>query len=149
MTTASKPSGSGSPVSTVAKSPEANSSGVVGVAPTVVTARTAIPSMAAVSYAGEERRAQTASAVTRPIAASSRKRSCGTRAGHPAAEHASSHAASACAAGRSRMNGSAIERHLDLGVGGKAGRGLVDDDESVGGGEDREQRRRSEERRVG
>jgi hypothetical protein len=49
MTTASKPSGSGSPVSTVAKSPGASSSGVVGLAPTVVAARTAIPSIAAAS----------------------------------------------------------------------------------------------------
>ena len=95
----------GSPVSTISNDPDSRWTGVVSLAPIVSAARTAIPSIAAASKGGEEVRAQTGSAVTRPTAWSSGSRTMSTRSGQPAAAQASSHAASASAAGRSWMKG--------------------------------------------
>ncbi len=71
MTTASKPSGSGSPVSTTTYAAGSRKTGAVSLAPTVSAARTAMPSIAAASKDGEERVAHTGSAVTRPTASAS------------------------------------------------------------------------------
>ena len=65
----------------------------VSLGPTVAAATTAMPSIAAESKAGEDRRAHTASAVTRPTASPTGTRTAGTRSGHPAAAQA---AAQAC-----------------------------------------------------
>jgi hypothetical protein len=106
--------------------------GVVSAAPTVSAARTAIPSMPAASNAGEERRAHTGSAVTRPTASVTGTRTLSTRRGHPAAAHASRHASSACSAGTSDTNGesattperyAAVLRQGDDGVEELSGRG--------------------------
>jgi hypothetical protein len=61
--------------------------------------------MAEASKDGDERVAQTGSAVTRPTASCNPARTASTRGGQPAAAHASRHAASAWAAGTSWMNG--------------------------------------------
>jgi len=79
--------------------------GVLSLAPTVASARKAIPSIAAASNDGEERVAHTGSAVTRPMASCSPRRTLSTRSGHPAAAHAERQAMSASAPGTSRMNG--------------------------------------------
>ena len=71
--------------------------------PTVSEACTAMPSIAAASKGGDDERAQTGSAVTRPTAWSSGSRIASSRSGQPAAAHASSQAANASAAGRSWM----------------------------------------------
>ena len=71
MTTASKSSGSGSPVSTTANVPGSRKTGVLSLAPTVSAARTAMPSMADASNEGEDRVAHTGAAVTRPTASCS------------------------------------------------------------------------------
>jgi hypothetical protein len=68
---------------------------VVSAAPTVSAARTAIPSMPEESNAGEERRAHTGSAVTRPTASATGTRTASTRGRQPVAAHASRHASSA------------------------------------------------------
>ena len=47
---------------------------MLSLAPKVSAARTAMPSIAAASYAGDDRGAQTGSAVTRPTASASRTR---------------------------------------------------------------------------
>ena len=78
---------------------------MLSLAPTVSAARTAMPSMAEASKDGDERVAQTGSAVTRPTASCSPTRTASTRGGQPAAAHASRQAASAWAAGTSWMNG--------------------------------------------
>ncbi len=95
----------GSPVSTTSKEPACSRTGAVSLAPAVSAASTAMPSIAAASKGGEERSAHTGSAVTRPTASSSGRRTTGRRSGHPAAAHARSHASSASAAGMSWMNG--------------------------------------------
>jgi hypothetical protein len=105
MTTASKPSGSGSPVSMTTYRPGSISTGVLSLAPIVSAARTAMPSIADASNEGDERVAQIGSAVTRPTASWSPIRTAATRLGHPAAAHAELQPASASAAGTSRMNG--------------------------------------------
>ena len=69
ITTASMPEGRGSPVSTQrAWGPNWRLTGVVSEAPKVSTARTATPSMAEAWKWGEEIRASTGAAVTRPRA---------------------------------------------------------------------------------
>ena len=78
---------------------------MLSLAPTVSAARTAMPSIADASNEGDERVAHTGPAVTRPTASWSPIRTASTRAGHPAAAHAARQAASASAAGTSRMNG--------------------------------------------
>ena len=103
MTTASKSPGIGSPVSTISNAPAASSTGAVSPAPTVSEACTAMPSIAAASKGGDDDRAHTGSAVTRPTAWSSGSRIVSSRSGQPAAAHASSQAANASAAGRSWM----------------------------------------------
>src|SRR5215210_5446642 len=105
MTTASKPSGSGSPVSSTTYAPGPRCTGVLSDAPTVSAARTAIPSMADASNDGDERVAHTGSAVTRPTASASPSRTVSTRGGQPAAAQAARQAASASAAGTSWMKG--------------------------------------------
>src|SRR3954471_14300245 len=105
MTTASKPSGSGSPVSTTTYASGASHTGVLSLAPTVSAARTATPSIAEASNEGDERVAHTGAAVTRPTASWSPSRTASTRSGQPAAVHAARQAASASAAGTSWMNG--------------------------------------------
>ena len=55
---------------------------MLSLAPSVSAARTAIPSIAAVSNGGEERAAQIGSAVTRPTASSSATTIAGTRDAH-------------------------------------------------------------------
>ncbi len=79
--------------------------GAVWLAPTVSTERTAMPSIPAESNAGEDRRAHTGSAVTRPIASASPSRCAPTLVGQPAATRAARHASSAATAGTSRMKG--------------------------------------------
>ena len=98
MTTASQPSGSASPVSTIAK--RSILRGEVSVAPNVSEARSAMPSIAAASYAGEERSAQIGAAVTRPRASASSSSTTSSRSGT-----AASQAAIASAAGMSDRNG--------------------------------------------
>ena len=93
-------------MSTTAKS--SSSTGVVSAAPTVSAARTAMPSMAAESNAGDDRRAHTDSAVTRPTASPTGSSTASTRGGQPAAAHASRHARRACSAGMSDTNGLVI-----------------------------------------
>src|SRR3954463_12398040 len=66
MTTASKPSGSGSPVSTTTYALGSRCTGVLSVAPTVSAARTAMPSIAEASKDGDDRAAHTGAAGTRP-----------------------------------------------------------------------------------
>src|SRR3954447_4815557 len=105
MTTASKPSGSGSPVSTTSYAPASRYTGVLSLAPTVSAARTAIPSIAEASNDGDDRAAHTGSAVTRPSASASASATTSTRSGQPAASHAARHAARAAAAGTSWMKG--------------------------------------------
>src|SRR3954451_1093062 len=105
MTTASKPSGSGSPVSTTTYAPGSTNTGVLSLAPTVSAARTAIPSIAEASNDGDERTAHTGSAVTCPTASAGSSRTASTRSGQPAASHAARHAARAAAAGASWMKG--------------------------------------------
>src|SRR3954452_15064375 len=105
MTTASKPSGRGSPVSTTTNAPGSRNTGVLSLAPTVSAARTAMPSIAEASNDGDERVAHTGSAVTRPTASASPRRTVSTRSGQPAATHAARQAASASAAGTSWMKG--------------------------------------------
>src|SRR3954469_9905377 len=105
MTTASKPSGSGSPVSSTTYAPASRCTGVLSLAPTVSAARTAMPSMAEASNDGDEGAAQTGAAVTRPTAAASSRRAVPTRSGQPAAAQAVRQAASASAAGTSWMKG--------------------------------------------
>src|SRR5215210_8869285 len=107
MTTASKSPGTGSPVSTISNEPASSRTGLVSLAPIVSAECTAMPSIAAASNGGDDRVAQMGSAVTRPTAWSSGSRTSSSRSGQPAAAHASSHAASASAAGRSWMNGAA------------------------------------------
>src|SRR3954466_2418680 len=105
MTTASKPSGSASPVSTTTYALGSRCTGVLSLAPTVSAARTAIPSIAAASKDGDDRAAHTGAAVTRPTAAARSSRTGSTRSGHPAASHAARQVARAAAAGTSWMNG--------------------------------------------
>ena len=57
---------------------------------------------------GEDRRAHTDSAVTRPTASPTGSRTASTRGGQPAAAHASRHARRACSAGMSDTNGLVI-----------------------------------------
>ena len=90
-------------MSTTAKS--SSSTGVVSAAPTVSAARTAMPSIAAESNAGDDRSAHTDSAVTRPTASPTGSSTASTRGGQPAAAHASRHARRACSAGMSETNG--------------------------------------------
>ena len=78
---------------------------MVSLAPRVSAARTAMPSMPAASNGGDERIAHTGPAVTSPAASVTGTRDAGSRAGQPAASRASRQAASARAAGTSRMNG--------------------------------------------
>jgi hypothetical protein len=78
-------------VSTISKS--VTTTGVVSVAATVSDARTAMPSIPDESNAGEERRAHTGAAVTRPTASPTATWIVSTRAGHPAAARASRQAA--------------------------------------------------------
>src|SRR3954467_3158308 len=66
MTTASRPSGSGSPVSTTTNAPLSRKTGVLSLAPTVSAARSAMPSIAEASNDGEDRCAPTGAAGTRP-----------------------------------------------------------------------------------
>ncbi len=116
MTTASNPSGIGSPVSSTTNASASSSTGVVSLAPTVSDARTAIPSIAAESNGGEERTAQIGSAVTRPIARSSASPTVSSRAGQPVAAQHARHADCALPSGTSRRNGVvrlAIREHLD------------------------------------
>ena len=77
--------------------------GVLSLAPTVSAARTAMPSMAEASKEGDERVAHTGSAVTRPTASASARRTGSRRSGQPAAASAARQAASASAAGTSWM----------------------------------------------
>src|SRR5215469_11476333 len=105
MTTASRPSGIGSPVSTTSYSSGASQTGVVSEAPSVSAERTAIPSMPDASNGGEDRTAHTGAAVTSPAASVTGTVMEGSRSGQPAAFRASRQAASASAAGTSRMNG--------------------------------------------
>src|SRR3954464_7851716 len=105
MTTASKPSGSGSPVSTTTYASAASQTGVLSLAPTVSAARTATPSIAEASNDGDERVAHTGAAVTRPTASWSPSRTASTRSGQAAAVHAARQAARASAAGTSWMKG--------------------------------------------
>ena len=80
--------------------------GVLSLAPIVSAARTAMPSIAEASNDGDDRVAQTGSAVTRPDGlVQAETRFVSTRAGQPAASQAARQAASASAAGTSRMNG--------------------------------------------
>ena len=69
-------------------------------APNVSEARTAIPSIAAASYAGEERSAQIGAAVTRPSASASSSSTVSSRSGT-----AASHVGERLAAGMSDRNG--------------------------------------------
>ena len=92
-------------MSTTTYRPGSISTGVLSLAPIVSAARTAMPSIADASNEGDERVAHTGSAVTRPTASWSPIRTASTRAGQPAAAHAALQAASASAAGTSRMNG--------------------------------------------
>ena len=87
--------------------PVSSRTGLVSPAPTVSPEWTAMPSMAAASNGGDDRVAHTGSAVTRPTAWSSGSRTTSSRSGQPAAAQASSHEASASAAGWSWMNGAA------------------------------------------
>ena len=64
-----------------------------------------MPSIAAESNAGEDRRAHTDSAVTRPTASPTGSTTASTRGGQPAAAHASRHARRACSAGMSDTKG--------------------------------------------
>ena len=64
-----------------------------------------MPSIAATSPTGEERVAQTGSAVTRPTASASGTVTAPTRSGQPAAAQASSHDRIAVSAGTSLMKG--------------------------------------------
>ncbi len=64
-----------------------------------------MPSIADASNDGDERVAQTGSAVTRPTAACSAIRAASTRSAQPAAAQAARQAARAWAAGTSWMNG--------------------------------------------
>src|SRR3954451_8850016 len=105
MTTASTPSGSGSPVSTTTYAPGSTNTGVLSLAPTVSAARTAMPSIADASNDGDERVAHTGAAGTRPTASASARRTGSTRSEQPAAASAARQAASASAAGTSWMNG--------------------------------------------
>src|SRR3954469_25289936 len=105
MTTPSKPSGSGSPVSTTTYAPGSTKTGVLSDAPTVSAARTAMPSIADASNDGDERVAHTGSAVTRPSASASARRTAGRRSGQAAVAQAALQAASASAAGTSWMKG--------------------------------------------
>src|SRR3954462_777140 len=105
MTTASKASGSGSPVSTTTYAPGSTKTGVLSLAPTVSAARTAIPSIADASNDGDERTAHTGSAVTCPTAPASGNGTASPRSGPPAASQAARHAARAAAAGTSWMKG--------------------------------------------
>ena len=84
---------------------------MVSAAPTVSAARTAMPSIAAESNAGEDRSAHTGSAVTRPTASPTGSSTASTRGGQPAAAHASRHARRACSAGTSDTNGLDRVRH--------------------------------------
>ena len=99
-----------------------------------------MPSMAAASNGGDDRVAQTGSAVTRPTAWSSGSRTTSSRSGQPAAAHASSHEASASAAGWSWMNGAARATSgtalPDCAARGKPGGRLGHEEVPVGGGED-------------
>src|SRR5215471_5371884 len=95
----------GSPVSTTLYLSGSSRSGVVGEAPAVSRATTAMPSIAATSPTGEERVAQTGSAVTRPTASASGTVTTPTRWGQPAAAQASSHDRIAVSAGTSLMKG--------------------------------------------
>ena len=82
-------------MSTTSKSPTAIRAGRRSVAPLVSAARTAMPSMAEASKGGEERRAQTLCAVTRPAASASGRRTASRRSGQEAfaqAEYQSSSA---------------------------------------------------------
>jgi hypothetical protein len=90
-------------VSTTAKS--VSRTGVVSAAPTVSSARTAIPSIPDESNAGEERRAHTGSAVTRPTASPTGTRTVATLAGQPAAARDSRHAVWAASVGTSDTKG--------------------------------------------
>src|SRR4051795_12223956 len=110
MTTASKPSGSGSPVSTTTYASPSSHTGVLSLAPTVSDARTATPSIAEASNDGDERVAQTGAAVTRPTASCRPSRTASTRSGQPAAVHAARQAASASAAGKAWMKGGGAMR---------------------------------------
>src|SRR5436305_12904456 len=144
MTTASNPSGSGSPVSISTNAPVSRSSGVVSLAPAVSAARTAIPSIAAESNGGEERRAQIAAAVTRPTQLSTGTVTASRRGGQPAAAQHSRHADCALAAGTSWRKGLvplAIREDLDGLARGQAIGVLGHDHVAVGRGEDRQQRR--------
>ena len=81
-----------------------------------------MPSMPAASNGGEDRVAQTGSAVTRPTASVTGTVTAGSRSGQPAASRAARQASRACAAGTSRMNGlfaglSGIQDHVHLGAG--------------------------------
>ena len=78
---------------------------MLSLAPTVSAARTAMPSIADASNDGDDRVAQTGSAVTRPTASWSPRRTGSTRSGQPAAAQAARQAASASAAGTSWMKG--------------------------------------------
>jgi hypothetical protein len=126
MITASYPGGIGSPVSTTANAAPASTIGRVSEAPTVSSARTAIPSMAAESNAGEERAAHTGPAVTLPTASATGRRTASTRAGQPAAARASRQATRASAAGTSEMYGLSLSaRSSDRPPGASAGRSAL------------------------
>src|SRR5919202_4627297 len=112
MTTASNPSGSGSPVSTTTYASASSHTGVLSLAPTVSAARTATPSIADASNDGDARAAHPGAAVTRHTASGSASRTASTRCGQPASRHAARQAASASAAGTSWMKGVvAIKRY--------------------------------------
>jgi hypothetical protein len=68
ITTASRFGDSGLPVSTTSKLPAGSRAGRPDAAPTLAATLTAIPSIAAAEKAGDDRRAQTGSASTRPLA---------------------------------------------------------------------------------
>src|SRR5579863_3321430 len=147
MTTASRPSGIGSPVSTTSKAAGESQVGVVSLAPSVPAARTAMPSIPAASNGGEDRTAHTGAAVTSPAASVTGTVTAGSRSGQPAASRAARHAARACAAGTSLMNGlSGIQDHVHLAARVEPGRLVWDHNVAVGRGQDRQQRRQAEHR---
>ena len=123
---------------------------MVSAAPTVSAARTAMPSIAAESNAGEDRRAHTGSAVTRPTASPTGSRDgVDPRRAARRPRTRSRHAARACSAGTSDTNGlvgSPVQDDLHLGAAVEAGRRLRDDQVAVRPGQHGQQRGGPEQR---